>query len=84
LRDDRLAQGMQVQTPGPDLDTLSIHRSFVVRIYPDPGLPGGRLRGLVEHVVSGEASEFQSIDDLLRFIRHVLAGQQPERPWQEQ
>ena len=34
---------------------------------------------MVEHVVSGKASEFQSIDDLLRFIREVLITQPMER-----
>jgi hypothetical protein len=60
--------------------TLSVHRSFVVRLYADPRVADDRIRGLVEHVVSGEASEFESTDDLLRFIHHVLAARQPEPP----
>jgi hypothetical protein len=58
---------------------MSVHRSFVVRIYSDPGLADRRIYGQVEHVVSGKASEFQSIDDLLRFIREVLITQPMER-----
>lgn len=71
----RTARGPEVESSS----SLSIHRSFVVRIYPDPGFVDGRICGLVEHVVSGRASEFQSLDDLLRFIRDVLITQQLER-----
>jgi len=50
-----------------DSPTLSIHRSFVVRIYADrPGR--GEISGQVEHIVSGEAAEFLSIKELLRFF----------------
>jgi hypothetical protein len=51
----------------------SIHRSFVVRLYSDPDETGERIRGLAEHMVSGLASEFQSADELVRFMRRVVA-----------
>ena len=51
----------------------SIHRAFVVRLYGDSEEADGRICGLVEHVVSGLASEFQSIDELVRFMRRVVA-----------
>ncbi len=36
---------------GPD--TLSIHCSFIVRLYPGVDLGAGKISGWVEHVVSG-------------------------------
>jgi hypothetical protein len=36
---------------------------------------GGRtaMSGRVEHVVSGHAARFQSVDELLRFVEHMLS-----------
>jgi len=52
--------------------TPSIHRSFLVRVYADDG-SGERLVGLVEHVISGRAAEFASVEDLVQFMRRVLS-----------
>jgi hypothetical protein len=51
---------------------LSIHRSFIIRLYPGVDLDAGEISGCVEHVVSGEAGEFHSVEDLLRFIAQLL------------
>ena len=53
-------------------DTLSIHRSFIVRLYPGIDLDAGEISGWVEHIVSGEAGEFHTVEELLRFIGHQL------------
>jgi hypothetical protein len=53
--------------------TLSIHRAFVVRLYDDLDLAHAR----VEHVVSGEGSEFHSADELLRFMGRPLRWSAP-------
>jgi hypothetical protein len=42
-------------------DALSIHRSFILRLYRGVDLDAGEISGRVEHVVSGEASEFRSV-----------------------
>ena len=57
--------------------TLSTHRSFVIRLYAESDPPGG-LAGRIEHVVSGQGSEFGSIDELLAFIHSVLHGCDPQ------
>lgn len=59
---------------------LSVHRAFVVRLYADADLaPGtGRLHGQIEHVVSGEGAELQSVEDLLQFIGRVLEAREQE------
>jgi hypothetical protein len=53
---------------------LSTHRAFVVHFYGERDLDEREtsLRGRVEHVVSGEGSEFESMGDLLTFVRRVL------------
>jgi hypothetical protein len=53
-------------------DSLSIHRSFVVRLYPGVDLDAGEISGRVEHVVSGETKEFRSVSDLLHSIGQLL------------
>jgi hypothetical protein len=61
---------MKAEMKAPD--HLSIHRSFVVRLYPSVDLDAGEISGWVEHVVSGEAVEFRSVEELLRFISQLL------------
>ena len=53
-------------------DSLSIHRSFVLRLYSGTGLDASEISGRVEHVVSGEAKEFRSVSDLLHSIGQLL------------
>jgi hypothetical protein len=68
---------------------LSIHRSFVVRLYPETqtSLKAGstsagaaRLAGRVEHVVSGEAQEFRSVKELVQFFNRWLRHGVGDRP----
>lgn len=53
-------------------DTLSIHRSFVVRLYACADVDAGELSGLLEHVVSGETGEFRSVGELVRLMGLLL------------
>jgi len=53
-------------------DSLSIHRSFVLRLYPSADLDAAEISGRVEHVVSGETKEFRSVSDLLHSIGQLL------------
>jgi hypothetical protein len=80
FRDD-CEGAMHEQTGSRDTQSsgaLSIHRSFVVRLYSDLNLADERIRGLAEHVVSGAASEFDSVGELVGFMRRVLATHEPE------
>jgi len=61
---------MKAEMRGPN--TLSIHRSFIIRLYPGADFDAGEISGRVEHVVSGEAGEFHSVEELLRFIAQLL------------
>ena len=53
-------------------DSLSIHRSFLLRLYPGSDLDAAEISGRVEHVVSGEAREFRSVSDLLQCLGQLL------------
>ena len=53
---------------------LPTNRAFVVQFRAQ--LPSAPFvwDGRVEHVVSGQMTHFHSLDELLAFIRRVLAG----------
>lgn len=51
---------------------LSPHRTFVVQLAAGTHLPGGRMAGRVEHVVSHHATDFDSLEALLAFIARVV------------
>jgi hypothetical protein len=51
---------------------LSVTRAFVVQFRADTAVEGGHLTGRVEHVVSGQATDFEALEMLLAFIARVL------------
>ena len=59
--------------PQPRLPT---NRAFVVQLRSQP--PGAPLgcEGRVEHVVSGQVTDFQSLEELWAFMRRVLTAVQ--------
>ena len=59
----------QLQTESP----LSPYRAFVVQFRVETNVTHGRYAGRVEHVVSGQAAHFASLEELLVFIGRVLA-----------
>ena len=52
---------------------LSPQRAFVVQFRAETKLTQGRCAGRVEHVTSGQATHFSSLEELLAFIARVLA-----------
>ena len=49
-------------------------RSFVVQFHSDASVSGRRLAGRVEHLRTGDAAHFESLEDLLRFMEtHIEA-----------
>lgn len=46
--------------------------AFVIQFRPPTDLEAGRFEGRVEHVLSGKAMRFHSLDQLLTFIKCVL------------
>jgi hypothetical protein len=53
---------------------LSPYRAFVVQFHTETAVARGRMSGRVEHVVSGQATYFASVEELLAFIGRVLAS----------
>jgi hypothetical protein len=61
------------QEKNGSLHIMSAQHAFVVQFTPDANPESGSCTGRVEHVVSGQATHFDSIEDLLRFFTQVLA-----------
>ena len=54
---------------------LSVHWAFVVQFQSDTAVEQGHLAGRVEHVISGQATDFQSLETLLAFMARVLLAE---------
>ena len=54
---------------------LSVTRAFVVQLRTDTAVEQGALAGRVEHVVSGQATDFESLETLLAFMAWVLRAE---------
>lgn len=59
---------------------LSPYRAFVVWLRAETVLEPGRWVGRVEHVVSGEAARFETLEELLGFMARVLGQVQAQHP----
>ncbi len=60
---------------------LSVHRAFVVHFRTNSDVARGHVAGRVEHVVSGQATHFSSLEELLAFIAQVLATVRAPPRW---
>jgi hypothetical protein len=66
--------------PPADESPLSPHRAFVVQLTENTDVTRGQWAGRVEHVTSGQATRFQSLDELLAFVERVLATPAKQPP----
>jgi hypothetical protein len=57
---------------------LSPYYAFVVQFYAETQVEAGQLVGRVEHVVSGQATHFQSLEAPLAFLARLLREAQAE------
>ena len=62
-----------VAMPGEEAPPLSSRRAFVVQFRIGAGAEPARFTGRVEHMTSGQATRFESVEDLVAFITRVLA-----------
>ena len=53
---------------------LAARRAFVVQFRAETDLAQARCAGRVEHVVSGQATHFQSIEEMLTFFTQILTA----------
>ena len=61
----------------PDLATnkpLPVQRAFVVQLYATAAVTQGQLAGRVEHILSGQATHFHTLEELQAFMARVLAA----------
>ena len=63
-----------MKAPAEAPSALSPHRAFVVQFRAETDVGQGRYTGRVEHVVSGQATRFASLEELLAFIARVLVA----------
>jgi hypothetical protein len=59
---------------------LSPQRAFVVQFYAEVVLERGHCAGRVEHVVSGQAIHFCSLEELLTFMGRILSTARTRPP----
>ena len=56
--------------------SLPAKRAFVVQVHADSQVELGQWKGRVEHLVSGEADHFNSLEELTAFITKILTTQE--------
>lgn len=56
----------------PDSALLTPERAFVIQFHVNANVEKGHMTGRIEHVVSGQATHFESLEALLAFITRVL------------
>jgi hypothetical protein len=59
-----------------NLPSLPANRAFVVQIHRDARVKNGEFKGRVEHIVSYQATHFESLEELTTFIVRVVTVQQ--------
>jgi hypothetical protein len=58
--------------------SLPAKRAFVVQIRADAKVEQGQWQGRVEHIVSYQATRFQSLEELLAFMVKILSEPEQE------
>ena len=53
--------------------TESVHRAFVVQFRAETDVVHELVVGRIEHVASGQTTEFHSLAELMSFVARVLA-----------
>ena len=77
----RVRRHRRTITPDPTADrSLPVQRAFVVQLHATAVVAQGQLSGRVEHVLSGQAAHFETLDELLAFIARVLAALETTPP----
>ncbi|MBI3797377.1 MAG: hypothetical protein HY268_10495 [Deltaproteobacteria bacterium] len=56
--------------------SLPARRAFVVQLHAEARLEQGHFTGRVEHLVSHQATHFESLEELVAFIVRVVTEQQ--------
>ena len=57
---------------------LSPHWAFVVQLRHGTPLTAAGLQGRIQHLISGQATTFSSLEEARAFMERVLTASQPE------
>jgi len=57
---------------------LPARKAFVVQLHTDAQVTQGHFKGRVEHIVSHQATHFESLEELVAFIVRMVTTQQTE------
>ena len=71
---------LRMKQQAAERSPLSPHRAFVVQFRAETAVEQGRFVGRVEHVVSGQATQFQSLEELAAFMGRVLTQVRTKLP----
>jgi hypothetical protein len=63
--------------PSKQQPSLPAKRAFVVQLHAEAKVEQSQWRGRVEHLVSYQATHFQSLEGLLAFMVKVLSEPEP-------
>ena len=63
-----------MKPPFTNESPLSPHRAFVVQFRAETAVEQWHFVGRVEHVVSGQATHFHSLEELFAFMARMLAS----------
>ncbi len=63
-----------MQSQGPDRAALPADRAFVVQLRADADPARGVVSGRVEHILSGASAPFDSLEQLVDWIRDAVAS----------
>jgi hypothetical protein len=61
-----------------DGSSFPASRAFVLQFSGDTTLRSPGFRGRIEHIDSGRARRFDSVDDLVAFVREFLAADETD------
>jgi hypothetical protein len=62
---------------GRNRQPLPFERAFVIQIRADADLAGGAVRGRAEHLSTGAAAAFDSLDELVAWMNSTVARATP-------
>ena len=58
----------------PSQPTFPTQRAFVVQVHAEAKVELGQVWGRAEHIVSGQGTRFQSVEELRQFMVQVLTS----------
>lgn len=74
------ARSTPLSPPSPLPAPLSPHWAFVVQLRQGTSFTPDAIQGRIEHIVSGHAAPFSSLEDVRTFMERVLTPPEEKPP----